>query len=321
MTQIFKHLLLILLFFIASRSEAQTLFVRNPQLTEPVLSQYDINQLVYNPGYAGAIDGSELNFSTQNLTNILDTLATKSYLITYNTSLSDSVKSGVGVSLLYHYESQWRDNLLLSVSYAYNFKVGNNANLKVGASMGLGRKSQRLFEGSIQSNNFVGRVGKVYYDMGFGFWFTAKNFFFGASNTHINRAQIEFTSQNKASVTPMYYVMTGYDITIKELFKVTPSFFMRYQSSSSVMGDFMVNANFDDNIIAGLGYRTDIGRKFVPNPNNPIEQVRFSQVIVNLGAGFADKYRTIVSWDYHLKAPTVAMSRSTVEITFTYKFI
>ena len=93
------------------------------------------------------------------------------------------------------------------------------------------------------------------FDIGFGLYLNATNYYFGASVTHLNQALIEFSDLASTYLPRHYYLMGGYNIKLPDpLFELRPSFLFKTDAASWQI-DLNANVVYNERFWGGLSYR------------------------------------------------------------------
>jgi type IX secretion system PorP/SprF family membrane protein len=271
---------------------------------EPKWNHYMFNDFSFNPGVAGSRDAiSAFLIHRYQWVNIEGGSPR-----TTNLSLHAPVKflhGGVGINVV-------RDQIFVNdftniqLSYAYRLPIFNGA-MGIGLSGGL---LQTGFQGSLLQPNQGGdaripganTAGNTF-DMGFGLHYKDDDMFVHIAANRLTAptvSQVIGTSLYSETFDRNFFVSAGYHIPVGESFKLTPSFFIR-SNGSSTQFDINAMATFRDKFWGALGYTTlDAG-------------------IIMLGANVTDNVRIGYSYDYSLGKLSGAHSGSH-EIFVGYDF-
>lgn len=213
-------------------------------------------------------------------------------------------RHGAGVSFMSDEIGMFKTQKF-SLQYAYNFKIGKKARLAAGiqASMltetfdpsdiELGDDSDPAFPtSSVDGSGF---------DLGAGLYFYHPNYWGGFSVQHIMSPKILLGESNEISISPMYYLMGGCNIKIKNtLLSLQPSFM--------VQSDFQ---SWREDITCKLTYDND-GKKFYGglgySPN--------TSFTVLLGGEF---HGIALGYSYQVYTTGIGMQNGSHEIVLGYK--
>ena len=100
-----------------------------------------------------------------------------------------------------------------------------------------------------------GDVSQMAIDIGMGVYLKASNYYVGASVTHLNQANIEFSDLASTYLSRHYYLSGGYNIKLPDpLFELRPSFLFKSDAASWQL-DLNANIVYDERLWGGLSYR------------------------------------------------------------------
>ncbi|MBA4408265.1 MAG: type IX secretion system membrane protein PorP/SprF [Bacteroidota bacterium] len=229
---------------------------------DPQFSFNRLIQLTVNPGYAGndgLINGIILNryqwdgvkgspktlvFSVGAATNIL------------------GLNSGVGFNVISD-ELGFSKNISVSFDYAYRTKT-RIGELGIGTSLGFYNMSvngdwyipESDVHGTINEPGIPqGEASQLAFDVGLGLFLRSRNYYFGASVTHLNQASLILADQARSFLARHYYLTAGYNITLSDpLFELHPSVYFK-TDMVAYQADFTVDLVYKKRFSAGLNYR------------------------------------------------------------------
>ncbi|VAW21664.1 hypothetical protein MNBD_BACTEROID01-2599 [hydrothermal vent metagenome] len=232
-------------------------------------------KLGVNPGYAGsenALSGIILNryqwvgFKGAPKTLVFSLEAAKELF---------GLPGGVGLNIISD-ELGFEKNILVNLAYAYKMPISIGI-LGIGLSAGFFNKSINATEGWVTPDDILSgtaggsassqggstgdagipdqEVSQMAFDIGFGLYLKASNYFLGASVTHLNQASIKFSDLASTYLSRHYYLMGGYNIKLPDpLFELRPSFLFKSDVASWQM-DLNMNVVYNERFWGGLSYR------------------------------------------------------------------
>ncbi|MCL3780135.1 type IX secretion system membrane protein PorP/SprF [Prolixibacteraceae bacterium JC049] len=236
---------------------------------DPQFSQNMFNHANINPGAVGAGEAVDISlisriqwagFPGAPKTNIFGANAPFSLW---------GAQHGAGVEFM---SDQWGyfENVNVKLSYALRKEVGNG-NLGVGFSLNFfnwaidpSNKNGELFLPASDVAIPSSKVSKMVTDIGFGVFYKDRNFYAGASVSHINRPAVK--SQDGQSemffFERHYYLTAGYNIQMASpLFELKPSIFLKSDPTGVRGGQIDLNTNivYDKKHWGGISYRLNEG--------------------------------------------------------------
>lgn len=235
---------------------------------DPQFSFNKLTHLTVNPGFAGSdygINGLMLN--RYQWSGFGNSPATLVFSVGSQTKLFGA-ESGVGLNIISD-EQGFERNVRINFNYAYRTKT-RFGDLGIGTSLGFFNKSYNgewevpENEGDISwnvSDPLVpqGDISSLVFDVGFGLYLKSKDYFVGASVTHINQGEIKYNEEVIDYLARHYYLLGGYNISLPDpLFVLQPSVFVK-TDLASLQVDFNVELIYNNRIAGALNYRLDDG--------------------------------------------------------------
>lgn len=227
-------------------------------------TQYMFNTLFYNPGYAGVegVTNFTLIHRTQwaGFTTSFDGAGgnPQSQVLSMSTPLY-RFNSGVGVHIVNDNLGP-QNNLEAQVSLAYHFKI-QEAKLSVGIKTGI--FSQTLDFGQYRPIrpddplliNKAGKESQIRPDLGFGVFYQAEKYFFGASVNHLLKSQFDFGIDEQRNALENHMVFTGgYHYEVGYNLVITPSFLVKTDLNVTSF-DLGALATYNERMWGGLSFR------------------------------------------------------------------
>lgn len=243
---------LLMLVFSVSESKAQQ---------DPLYSQYQFNQLVVNPGYAGSAGALSLMFLTrQQWSGFEGAPQTQTFTAHAPVTMKHI---GLGLSLIH-------DNLgpvnQMGIYFDYSFRFHLNATMKMSLGLKGGFNHMRIDYAEL--NREVTQTDPAYYgesvskmlpNVGFGIYISHPVFYFGASSPKLisntfDKSHSEGLSLEGKEVLH-YFVMAGGMIPLSDQVQFKPSFTTRLSGASPPVTDFNMNVLLFDKLWLGGMYR------------------------------------------------------------------
>jgi type IX secretion system PorP/SprF family membrane protein len=173
--------------------------------------------------------------------------------------------SGIGINMI-NDQLGPEKNVWVTINYAYK-KALKFGNLGIGIDFGVFNKSitgewevpeddQGIYitPGSDPAIP-QGEVSQVAFDAGLGLYLEGKNFYAGASVTHVNQASVKFSDLASTYLVRHYYLSGGYNIKLPDpLFEVRPSILLKTDMASWQL-DLNANLVYNNRLWGGLSYR------------------------------------------------------------------
>jgi len=220
-------------------------------------SNYLLNSVIINPGYAGSKSGTELMASYRrqwsNIEGSPTTFSASGHGLLANKKIGVAgvlLKDQIGVS----------DNLFLSVGASYRLKF-NQYSLQFGLNGGFeAHKTNYGQISTIEDNDeaFLGSSSYFYKPIvGTGLYLFDERFYFGLSSP--NLLQLSDGTGNSFHKKRHYYISSGKVFTLSQKVKVRPSFLAKFTSAAPVQFDLSGAVIWNELISGGLSYRTHAG--------------------------------------------------------------
>lgn len=217
-------------------------------------------KLGYNPAYAGADAGSELQlFARQQWMGLEG--APSSQIISFNTPFTAS-GTGLGVRLsrlAIGLENQYNGEL----SYAYRIQLPRGARLGIGLAASARQFTVNFQDatpiqaGGVDQSIPLGRENKILPNFGAGIYFDSPNFYLGISAPRLLENNIDFTSTETIISREVrhFYAMMGYKFQFSEQFSLQPQALAKVVNGAPFDADFNLTAGLGRNIELGASYR------------------------------------------------------------------
>lgn len=230
--------------------------------TDPVSSQYMFNHMLYNPGSAGS-SGMICATATNRQQWMGMEGAPSSTIFHVNAAVRPfNIRSGVGLTIISDQTGFDNDNSLL-LTYSYITPLGNG-NLGIGVNAGLLNKAIDPSWSIPSGDIFVPPTGDplipdskeshLAYDMSFGLFYQAVDYYAGLSATHLTEPKIKYTTATPF-VARQYYATAGYTLRLPDPnFELLPSAFA---FSDGKIFQLSVNTilRYNKKVWGGVSYR------------------------------------------------------------------
>lgn len=217
-------------------------------------------KLAYNPAYAGADAGAEIQlFARQQWVGIEG--APSSQVISFNTPFTAS-GTGLGARisrLALGLENQYNGE----ISYAYRIQLPRGARLGIGLAASARQLTINFQDatpiqgGGIDQSIPLGQENKIVPNFGAGIYFDSPNFYVGVSAPRLLENNIDFTSSETIISREVrhLYAMMGYKFQFSEQFYLQPQALLKLVEASPFDADFNLTAGIGRNIEIGTSYR------------------------------------------------------------------
>ena len=228
---------------------------------DPQFSFNRYTQLTVNPGYAGndgLINGLILNrYQWVGIEGAPQTLV----FSVGGASKFLGLDSGFGLNVISD-ELGFSKNISVNFDYAYRTKT-NFGDLGIGTSVGFYNMTVngdwQMPDGEIwnpSDDKFPQtEASQLALDIGVGIFLSSKDYFLGASVTHLNQASILLDEQARTYLARHYYLSAGYNISLSNpLFELRPAVYIK-TDLAAYQADITADVVYKDMFSAGLNYR------------------------------------------------------------------
>ena len=155
-------------------------------------------------------------------------------------------------------------NMSLNISYALHAALNDNITFAFGASS---RFHNSKFDASLAQVENAGdatydafiaeRNGLTSLEFDLGTYLYGKNWFAGYSTNQLTRDKITFGDISNNILKTHHTIIGGYTLKVTENIDVTPSTIIKTVAGAPLSVDVLANAEFNNMISLGLGYRTE----------------------------------------------------------------
>jgi len=232
--------------------------------TATPMAQYAGNQMIFNPGFAGAHDLFSANLS---LKTLWVGIPNSPKLISLNMH-APFVDQRNALGFIFQRETFGPQTVnLINFTYAYKIHVSRESFFSLGVQAGLLNSvtdwdmieyvrdwdDPALGEGREQTNGF---------DMGVGLYFQARDFYMGLSVRHLTTPKFDEVRIEETGVTVhskirrQIFLIAGYNITLNPEFDLRPRMFMRYKYGMPLTVSTGVDFVYDNRFFVGASFTT-----------------------------------------------------------------
>ncbi len=220
---------------------------------DPLLSQYQFNQLPINPAYAGVNDVTSFDLQYRSQWGGVEGAPT-TFVFSGNSSLFEN-KVGLGLSLV-HDEIGINKNTDFNLTYAYELEVANNTTLSFGLQTGL-LSLQYDFSGLTLEDqtdeDFINaNDGLTKVNFGTGLFLGAEKFYLGFSIPRLLKVTEDIGENTGERYNRHYYFTGGLIIDNFQTIKLKPYTVLRSAEGSPLSADLGINVLLADVIWGGL---------------------------------------------------------------------
>lgn len=242
----------------------------------PLLDQYYINPVVYNPATVGA-KGLFNSYLIRNQKFKEFNNGQITHLLTADVAFKDN-KFGFGVNLANDDVGIFNNTQAL-FCYSYRLKISDSHRLRLGVSAGISDFRVNMSEVRANPNDRIlinSNIKSSEFMANFGIYYTYKNFFAGITIPQLLNNSIQKSEANKETsyeLIRQFIINGGYKFKfpqIKEL-SISPVILTRYTKNTPVQYDINLLAEWNDKLWFAVSYRDqfsvgfNIGVHFLQN--------------------------------------------------------
>ncbi len=243
-----KHIVFILvLSFSILKAQQQTVY-----------TNFLLHPYLYNPAYAGVVQGTQFNFGHRNQWIGFEG-APKTSIFSAWGNLKKKPQMALG-GMVYGDKSGLIQNTSFQGSYAYQLKINTKYTLSFGLAFGGVQYNVGLYNAKPydQDDEFLTTevLRGFAFDANAGLHFYSKSFFLGMSNQHMLNSKIRWINRN-GRLTPAYFIYSGYNfrITKDSNWVLQPSVLVRFSSPVPHQFEYHLRLIYNDLIWVGGSYR------------------------------------------------------------------
>jgi type IX secretion system PorP/SprF family membrane protein len=228
---------------------------------EPQFTQYMFNEMTINPAYAGSREQISATMVYRNQWVGLDG-APKTQSASVHGPMMNK-KLGLGLTVMNESIGVTKE-FSVYANYAYRLQF-RASSLAFGLQAGFLNHQENLSEVITNEENdpeFLYNTPKVIVpNAGFGMYYNTETFFAGISIPRMFENKV--AGDGTGDVTNEfnfeswhYYITSGYIFPISDDVKLKPTFMIKAVSGAPIIGDFSLNALFQEKIWVGASYRS-----------------------------------------------------------------
>ncbi len=233
---------------------------------DPQFTQFQFNQLVYNPAFAGTTDN--IRFTLFNRNQWVGP-AFENPPVTQTFSVNAPIKDKMGAGLhIINDKAGLERNFSLLGSYAYHLTMKSG---KLGMGMNLGFKQYRVNQDEIKAYDQYdplvnqGIRAPLLPEIGVGFLYRHKDdkFYAGISSGHLTQSKIKYTTTFANSrLLRHYYLTGGYNYRLGTDYVLKPAIWLNYVRKAPFQGQLNVTGEYKEMVWLGMSYRTGAAMTF-----------------------------------------------------------
>ncbi|MEM1408770.1 MAG: type IX secretion system membrane protein PorP/SprF [Bacteroidota bacterium] len=257
---------------------------------DPLLSQYQFNQLPVNPAYAGVNDVASFDLQYRSQWGGVEGAPTTVLLSGHSSFFQNQV--GLGFSLV-HDQVGINTNTDFNLTYAYELEVASDVTLSFGLQTGLMSLQYDFNELTLEDptdEDFINADdGFTKFNVGTGLFLSGERFYLGLSIPRLLKVQEDIGENTGERYNQHYYVTGGLIIDQLSSVILKPYVVTRISEGASVSADVGVNALFADLIWGGIFTRNfeTVGINTFLNLNNGFRLGYTGELVSNdLSSGF-----------------------------------
>lgn len=242
-----KITLLLFGFSLAAFSQQQTVF-----------SNFLVYQYLYNPAYAGVIQGTQFNVGYRNQWQGFEG-APKTIMVSGYGTMKKKPNMTIGGSLITERIGLLQINSFMG-SYSYHLKINKKADISFGLGLGMVQHNVKVYDSRPYDKDDAFLSSPILngyaFDANSGVYFYTKKFFFGFSDQHMPNSKILW-SNSTGKLTQHFYAYTGYNFNLdsKKEWILQPSILARTNSPAPYQLEAAIKAMYRQIIWAGISYR------------------------------------------------------------------
>ncbi len=218
-----------------------------------------------------------------------------------------SPRHGAGVNLMSDQIGIFKTQKI-SLQYAYNFKLGKKSRLAIGLQGALmsetidpsGLELEEQSDPAFPTSEAKGSG----FDVGAGLYFHHPVFWGGLSAQHLTSPTLEIGDRNELEISPMYYLMGGCNIKLKNTFlSLQPSFLVQ-SDLASWREDIQCKLTYDykeKKLFGGVGYSPNTSVTFLVGGDFHGVSLGYSYQMYTSGVGYGNgSHELVVSYQTDL---------------------
>jgi len=275
---------------------------------DALFSQYMFNQLILNPAYSGSRDVLTATMVHRDQWSNIEGAPKTSTFSVQSPLRNENVALG-----LYIYNDQIGPlkNLGVMANYAYRIRM-NSGRLTFGIQGGFIQQGVDLnmLNMKDQFDYNVLNVPSTQFtpDVNFGVYYTARNWYIGASSKHLFESL--FSKESSTDDSPYavlarhFYGTAGFIVDLGDDIVLKPSTMVSYTRNAPVSIDLNTNVYFKDKLMLGASYRTGRNAVVLLAEVTIKENLKlgysYDILISELAQHAVGSHEFMLSWDFDL---------------------
>jgi type IX secretion system PorP/SprF family membrane protein len=200
-------------------------------------------------------------------------------------------RHGAGASLLSDVIGMFKTQKI-SIQYSYNLSLGKRGRLSFGVQGAMLSETIDPSGVELEDNNDPAfpssMVEGTAFDVGMGVYYTESKWWAGLSGMHLMSPLIEMGERHEIEISPLYYLMGGYNIKLKNsLLTLQPSFLVQtdLQSWREDVQCKVIYEYDEKKFFGGLGYSPNTSVTFMIGGNFHGVALGYSYQLYTTGVG------------------------------------
>lgn len=221
-------------------------------------SNFLLNQMLYNPAYAGVVQGKQFSANYRNQWTGFEG-APKTISASGYGNFRRKPNMAIG-GILFSEKIGLIDYTSFYGVYSYRLKLNKNSAINFGLGLGGVQYSVRAFNAIPYDKDDAflanGVLNALAFDANAGLYFYSKHFFLGFSNQHMANAKIRW-AETQGRLSPCFYAYTGYNIALgkKDEWVIQPSILVRSSSPAPYQLEGNLKFMYKEIVWIGANYR------------------------------------------------------------------
>ncbi len=227
---------------------------------DALFSQYMFNQLILNPAYSGSRDVMTTTLVHRNQWHSIEGAPQTSTFSIHSPLRNEKVAIGMSI---YNDQLGPLKNIGVMANYAYRIRL-DNGRLAFGVQGGFIQQNVDLnmliLKDQFDVSLYDVPAARFTPDFNFGVYYTARNWYVGASSKHLFESL--FTKEDSFNDSPYsllarhFYGTAGFLVKFGDDLVVKPSTVVRFTQNAPVSIDLNANVFFREDFMLGASYRT-----------------------------------------------------------------
>jgi type IX secretion system PorP/SprF family membrane protein len=233
---------------------------------QTLYTNYLLNQYLYNPAYAGVVEGTQFNISYRNQWVGFNG-APKTLVLTGYGNIKKKPNMAIG-GILTTESIGLLQRTTFYGTYSYHLKINKKAAINFGLGVGGIQHKVRVYDSKPydKDDGYLGSdvLNGFAFDANAGFYFYTKKFFLGFSDQQMPDSKILWANSTGRNTTG-FYAYTGYNFSLdkKNEWVIQPSILARTNSPAPYQLEFDLRAIYSQMIWLGFSYRQNSSACFM----------------------------------------------------------